>query len=271
MQVGGRRWYGEIDRTHPHLREHVLDEIRARGPLGSRHFDGAARQGRDVGLEAGQARCSSCSGTTASWSSPAARGSSASTTFPSACSSVAARCDVAVRARTPARARAPRRARARGVSPRAASSSTGGCGAALRGSVPSSTALVADGLLERRDRGRRRAAGAGAGRRGARPPGAGRGGAPLPVRQPALGPAVRAPRARLRPPDRGLQARPRASLRLLRPAAPRAATGSSGGPTSSRSERAASSSCAPSTGRTASAPPARSTTPSTARSTGCVA
>src|SRR6187200_709929 len=45
MQVGGRRWYGEIDRTHPHLREHVLAEIRARGPLGSRHFDGAARQG----------------------------------------------------------------------------------------------------------------------------------------------------------------------------------------------------------------------------------
>ncbi len=45
MQDGGRRWYGEVDRTHPHLREHVLDEIRARGALGSRHFEGAARQG----------------------------------------------------------------------------------------------------------------------------------------------------------------------------------------------------------------------------------
>jgi uncharacterized protein YcaQ len=45
MQVGGRRWYGEVDRTHPHLREHVLAEIRDRGPLGSRHFDGAARKG----------------------------------------------------------------------------------------------------------------------------------------------------------------------------------------------------------------------------------
>jgi uncharacterized protein YcaQ len=45
MEDGGRRWYGEVDRTHPHLREHVLDEIGARGPLGSRHFDGAARQG----------------------------------------------------------------------------------------------------------------------------------------------------------------------------------------------------------------------------------
>jgi uncharacterized protein len=45
MDDGGRRWYGQVDRTHPHLREHVLDEIHARGPLGSRHFDGAARQG----------------------------------------------------------------------------------------------------------------------------------------------------------------------------------------------------------------------------------
>ena len=45
METGGRRWYGQVDRTHPHLREHVLAEIRDRGPLGSRHFDGAARQG----------------------------------------------------------------------------------------------------------------------------------------------------------------------------------------------------------------------------------
>jgi len=45
MQVGGRRWYGEVDRTHPHLREYVLGEIHERGPLGSRHFDGAARKG----------------------------------------------------------------------------------------------------------------------------------------------------------------------------------------------------------------------------------
>jgi len=45
MENGGRRWYGAVDKTHPHLREHVLDEIRSRGPLGSRHFEGAARQG----------------------------------------------------------------------------------------------------------------------------------------------------------------------------------------------------------------------------------
>lgn len=45
MRKGGRRWYGEVEATHPHLRERVLAEIRERGPLGSRHFEGAARQG----------------------------------------------------------------------------------------------------------------------------------------------------------------------------------------------------------------------------------
>jgi uncharacterized protein len=45
MMGGGRRWYGQVDRTHPHLRESVLEAIRERGALGSRHFDGAARQG----------------------------------------------------------------------------------------------------------------------------------------------------------------------------------------------------------------------------------
>jgi uncharacterized protein YcaQ len=45
MHEGGRRWYGEVEKSHPHLREQVLAEIRERGPLGSRHFEGAARQG----------------------------------------------------------------------------------------------------------------------------------------------------------------------------------------------------------------------------------
>ncbi len=45
MRVGGRRWYGQIDRTHAHLRDHVLGEIRERGALGSRHFEGAATRG----------------------------------------------------------------------------------------------------------------------------------------------------------------------------------------------------------------------------------
>jgi uncharacterized protein YcaQ len=45
MRNGGRRWYGEIERTHPHLAEEIVAEIRARGPLGSRHFEGATEGG----------------------------------------------------------------------------------------------------------------------------------------------------------------------------------------------------------------------------------
>lgn len=45
MRAGGRRWYGEIAETHPHLPDEILAEIRDRGPLGSRHFEGAATKG----------------------------------------------------------------------------------------------------------------------------------------------------------------------------------------------------------------------------------
>jgi uncharacterized protein YcaQ len=45
MRNGGRRWYGEVERTHPHLAAEILAEIRERGPLGSRHFDGAGGGG----------------------------------------------------------------------------------------------------------------------------------------------------------------------------------------------------------------------------------
>ena len=45
MQNGGRRWYGEVERTHPHLAAEILGEIESRGPLGSRHFEGAAEGG----------------------------------------------------------------------------------------------------------------------------------------------------------------------------------------------------------------------------------
>jgi uncharacterized protein len=45
MQNGGRRWYGDVERTHPHLADEILDEIRARGPLGSRHFEGSTEGG----------------------------------------------------------------------------------------------------------------------------------------------------------------------------------------------------------------------------------
>ena len=45
MRNGGRRWYGEVERTHPHLAEEILAAIRERGPLGSRHFEGATEGG----------------------------------------------------------------------------------------------------------------------------------------------------------------------------------------------------------------------------------
>ena len=45
MRNGGRRWYGEIERTHPHLAQEILATIRERGPLGSRHFEGATEGG----------------------------------------------------------------------------------------------------------------------------------------------------------------------------------------------------------------------------------
>ena len=45
MTQGGRRWYGEVGETHPGLAGEILDEIRARGPLGSRHFEGTSEGG----------------------------------------------------------------------------------------------------------------------------------------------------------------------------------------------------------------------------------
>lgn len=45
MHQGGRRWYGDVGETHPHLAEEILAEIRERGPLGSRHFEGTSEAG----------------------------------------------------------------------------------------------------------------------------------------------------------------------------------------------------------------------------------
>jgi uncharacterized protein YcaQ len=45
MRDGGRRWYRDVDQTHPHLADEILDEIRRRGALGSRHFEGASEGG----------------------------------------------------------------------------------------------------------------------------------------------------------------------------------------------------------------------------------
>ena len=45
MQNGGRGWYGNVLAEHPDVVEHVLEEIRERGPLGSRHFEGSTGGG----------------------------------------------------------------------------------------------------------------------------------------------------------------------------------------------------------------------------------
>ncbi len=45
MHQGGRGWYGDVGETHPHLAEELLAEIRERGPLGSRHFEGTSEAG----------------------------------------------------------------------------------------------------------------------------------------------------------------------------------------------------------------------------------
>lgn len=45
MENGGRSWYGEVARKHPHLADEIRGEIRERGPLASRHFEGSAGGG----------------------------------------------------------------------------------------------------------------------------------------------------------------------------------------------------------------------------------
>ncbi len=45
MREGGRRWYGDVGKTHPSLADEILAAIRERGPLGSRHFEGASEGG----------------------------------------------------------------------------------------------------------------------------------------------------------------------------------------------------------------------------------
>ena len=48
MQNGGRDWYSNVNdvtSSHPELANEVLGEIRERGPLASRHFEGAAGGG----------------------------------------------------------------------------------------------------------------------------------------------------------------------------------------------------------------------------------
>ena len=170
MQVGDDAGTGEIDRTHPHLREHVLDEIRARGPLGSRHFDGAARKGEMWGWKPakrmlellwnhGELVVAGRQGFQRLYDLP-------ERVLPRAILDAPAPAE-------PERLReldAARGARPRRADGGRASSSTGGSGEVRRAMRPVVDGLVDDGLLERRRRGRRRPAGARHRRRRARPP-----------------------------------------------------------------------------------------------------
>jgi uncharacterized protein YcaQ len=45
MATGGRPWWTSVERTHAHLREEILERIRAEGPLASRDFDGEQDRG----------------------------------------------------------------------------------------------------------------------------------------------------------------------------------------------------------------------------------
>lgn len=45
MDAGGRPWWSQVETTHAHLREEILERIRAEGPLASRDFDGAVEKG----------------------------------------------------------------------------------------------------------------------------------------------------------------------------------------------------------------------------------
>ena len=85
MQNGGRRWYGEVERTHPHLAEHVLERDPRRAGRSARGTSTAPRARARCGTGSRRSRCSSCSGTTASSWSPGARASSGSTTCRSGC------------------------------------------------------------------------------------------------------------------------------------------------------------------------------------------
>ena len=53
MREGGRRWYGDVGETHPHLADEILDGDPRQGPARLAALRGSER-GRDVELEAGE-------------------------------------------------------------------------------------------------------------------------------------------------------------------------------------------------------------------------
>ena len=221
----GRRWRtaaaagtGRVGRTHPHLADEILAEIRERGPLASRHFEGAAGGGM--------------------WNWKPAK-AMLERLWNHGDLVIAGRqgfqrvYDLAERVIPRAQLDAPvpseherlrtlaeQAVRARGVLTDAGVKEHW----RLKGGVarvrPAIDELVAEGRLRRLrvDDGGADvlvAADAELDRPAPRT-------AVLlsPVRQPALGPSLRAPDPRLRPPDRGLQAGAAAAVRLLRPPVP---------------------------------------------------
>ena len=210
-------WRGNVFEREPELTAQVLREIAERGPLASRHFEGKGSGGMwnwkpaKVVLEALH---------------------SAGRLVIAGRENFQRLYDLPERI-VPAEhlnGRAPTRdeyvrwatlrgVRARGALTEAAVAEMWRLGGGAAGVRPHADALVAEGLLRKLDVEDGKApvlvpADAEPGGLAAAV------GAPLPVRQPRLGPHL--PRAGLRLPsrDRGLQARARAGLRLLRPAAP---------------------------------------------------
>ena len=201
---------------HPEVAEHVLSEIRERGPLGSRHFEGPSGGGM--------------------WNwKPAKR--VLDSLWDRGDLSIAGRQSfqrlydlterviprAVLEAPEPSEAEAMRALVLRAVRARGALTESGiaehyrlpGRTATVR---PHVEALVGEGALRRLEVDDGGPRGPGAGRGAAARVRVARGHAAVPLRQPALGPALRPAGLRLRPRDGDLQARPAAGVRLLRPA-----------------------------------------------------
>ena len=269
MNSGGRDWYSNVNdvkSAYPELAEEILARIREDGPLASRQFEGAAGAGM--------------------WNWKPAK-AMLERLWNHGVLVIAGRqgfqrvYDLAERvipraqldAPVPSEHEALRTLAEQAVRARGALTEAGieGTLAAEGQRLPHQTRrrrARRGGTSSTAARGRRRRGRAGRRRRRARPARGARRRAALAVRQPALGPPVRATDPRLRPPDRGLQARARSGSTATTSSRSCAATGSSAAPISSRSGRKAASSSAPSTARTASALRVRSTTRSTQHSTG---
>ena len=142
-------WRGDVVAEHPELAARGARRDRGARPADVPRLRG---QGRRAGCGTGSRRrwSSSRSGTPARSSSPAG---SAASSAPTTSRSASSRARFSTRPcptspHATGSSRCDRFARA-APSPTRASSSTGGCAAAPRGSVPQTDALVADGVLER--------------------------------------------------------------------------------------------------------------------------